>query len=70
MSADVTESMLKEAHIVDALDSNARGSLTAIGTSCEKSWENTEGLICFGMGEVLRSGLGDTVRWERLCGRS
>lgn len=47
MSADVAESRFKEAQIVDAFDSNARGSLTAMGTSCKKSWENTEESICF-----------------------
>ena len=34
MSSDVVESRSKEAHIFDALDSNVRGSLMAIGMSC------------------------------------
>ena len=37
MSADVAGSRSKEANTVDALDSNARGSFTAIETSCWKS---------------------------------
>ena len=34
ISADMAESRLKEANIVDALDSNARGSLMATDMSC------------------------------------
>ena len=74
MSADVAESKLREAHIVAALDSNARGSLKAIGTSCRKIWENAEGSICLEVcgfpGVVVCSRPGDTERSEFLCGRS
>ena len=74
ISADVVESRLKEAHIAAALDSNVRGSLTAMGTSCRKSRENVEEPICpevCGLAEKgLGSGLGDAARSECFCGRS
>ena len=74
MFADAVESRLKEEQIVDALDSNARGSLTAMGMSCRKSWENTEESICFEVGGSpgtgLRSKPGDAIRSECPGGRS
>jgi len=74
MSADVAESRLKEAHIAAAFDSNARGSLTAMGMSCKKSWESVEESFCVEVrtlaGDGLGSELGDAARSECLCERS
>jgi hypothetical protein len=73
-SADVAGSRSKDAHIVDALDSNARGSFTAMGMSCWKSRAKVEGSICFVGGESRgadwQSAPGDAMRSESLCGRS